>query len=90
MKRYAERGSPCWVPLSRGNIRIFEKRFDPLNKIGTKSKCSKGGNDEGVFNRLKAFSKSAENKMASMSFSSVYSRISLIKRTDSAIFLLHT
>ena len=29
----------------------------------------------------KAFSKSAENKIASMSFSSVYSRISLIKRS---------
>ena len=37
-----------------------------------------------------ALSKSAENKMASISFSSVYSRMSLIKRTDSPILLLHT
>ena len=69
---------------------IFKKRFNPLNKIRPKSKCSEGEMMKECSTKSNAFSKSAENKMASISFSFMYSRMSLIKRTDYPIFLLPT
>ena len=49
---------PVDLPLFMTQLSAFlKKRFNPMNKSGTKLECSEVENDEGVLNRVKCFLK---------------------------------
>ena len=77
---FQEENAMWSVHYSWRNFLLYEKNPDPLNEICTKSIGFEDWKEEMVFNWGSGFSKSAENKIASISFSALNSRISLTRR----------